>query len=324
MNKLRDILSKFVIESFKNPYKSPNNRNFSKKMTNLFSKRADILPIKAIPKIKKGKKVESLDLKVVTGDTLKELITLDVVTPEMYESVFKTKLKLIDESLELNEIKIDTVEENLKTISKIQQETTKSAKEMQENIDLATTAIDQNDTQTLNEIKNHMKELQNRIQKLENEIFIDSLTKVYNRKWLYDKELDDGLFKDDGVLVFIDLDKFKQINDTYGHLAGDKVLVLVTNLLVKLSNSNVIRFGGDEFIIFSYDNGSKEIEKELEIINNSFKTKSLKFQDKTFKISLSFGSVEFKKGDSFHDITQIVDEKMYEQKRKKRELESVR
>ncbi len=265
--------------------------------------------------------MDDLDLKLITEDTLRELIILDVVTPQMYESVFQLKLKEKDKALELDNLKIDTVMQNLKKISNLQKETCKSAQDLQDSIDLATTAIDKKDVDTLLEVKDHMKELQEKINKLENEVYLDSLTKIYNRKWIFDKMLDDGKFKSDGVIVFVDLDKFKSINDTYGHLAGDKVLLLVANLLVKISNSSVARFGGDEFVIFSKDHSVKKIEQELDLINKSFETKSLRFQDHTFKIGLSYGAHTFKKGESYMEITQIVDKKMYAQKEEKKQKE---
>jgi len=267
--------------------------------------------------------VQDLDLKNITANTIKELITLDVVTPEMYESVFKNKLKEFDNSIEIDDIKVDLVTENLKTITKIQEQTKKSAETFQESIELATTAIDNNDTKTLIEIKEHMIDLQRQIIKLEEEIFTDSLTKVYNRKWLFEKELDDNNFKDNGVLAFVDLDKFKNINDTYGHLAGDKVLILISNLLNKIEESRVIRFGGDEFIVISYKRDINDLKDELEKINSSFKNKSLKFKDDTFKVSVSYGLEKFREGDDFHSVVQVVDEKMYQNKKMKKTSEAL-
>jgi len=265
--------------------------------------------------------MQDIDLKKLTSQTINQLISLDVVTPEMYESVFKSKLKELDNSIEINDIEVDLVTENLKKITKIQEETKKNTDSFKESIELATTAIEEQDTKTLNQIKDHMIDLQKQIIKLAEEIFTDSLTKVYNRKWLFEKELENNCFKDSGILAFIDLDKFKNINDTYGHLAGDKVLILISNLLNRIENSKVIRFGGDEFVIISYQKSIEDLVSELDQINNSFNNKSLKFQDKTFKVSISFGVEKFKNGDDFHSVVQIVDEKMYQNKKMKKELE---
>lgn len=81
----------------------------------------------------------------------------------------------------------------------------------------------------------------------------DSLTGLLNKGSLT-REIKKHLEKDSskGILIFLDLDDFKQINDTYGHDAGDKVLVSISKVLKEtFRQSDVIgRFGGDEFIIF--------------------------------------------------------------------------
>ena len=75
----------------------------------------------------------------------------------------------------------------------------------------------------------------------------DPLTGVYNRKIL--PAVESGLRTDFSVLLF-DLDDFKQINDTYGHDAGDRALKAFTKVICRVVRSNdfIIRLGGDEFI----------------------------------------------------------------------------
>jgi len=262
------------------------------------------------------------ELKIVTDDTLKELRELDVITPDLYTDAFQSKLKSIGVDADMDILSQNNVPLILDKILKIQKETQEGTKTLKENIDLATVAINNEDKEALASIKEHMTALQERISALEEEVYIDDLTKAYNRKWLFDKVLEDDTFPKDGVLTFIDLDKFKVINDSYGHIAGDKVLFLISNVLQKLDNVSVIRYGGDEFIMLSFDNDVNYIETYLEKINEGFKTKSFKFQGHTFKVSLSSGSSTFKAGENFHQITGIVDEKMYETKRAKKEAEA--
>ena len=259
------------------------------------------------------------ELKVVTDDTLKELRSFDVITPDLYQNAFQSKLKGLGIETDLDVLSQNNIPIILDKILKIQQETKMGSKVLQENIDLATIAIDNQDEKALASIKEHMTTLQGRIASLEEEVYIDDLTKAYNRKWLFDKVLVDDKFQKSGVLTFIDLDKFKIINDTYGHIAGDKVLFLISNVLQKLDGVDVVRFGGDEFIMISFEKDLAYIEAYLAKINEGFKTKSFKFQGSTFKISLSAGSSNFETGTNFHQVTGIVDEKMYEAKRLKKE-----
>ncbi len=88
------------------------------------------------------------------------------------------------------------------------------------------------------------------------ESYRDQLTHDYNRKYLikYLRKLVqkvDNSPSTEAALLFIDLDRFKQINDTEGHQTGDDVLVGISKLLAKATRENepVIRYGGDEFCI---------------------------------------------------------------------------
>ena len=96
-----------------------------------------------------------------------------------------------------------------------------------------------------------LKKINNKLEKLSS---LDSLTKLYNRRhfekllkefWQKSKEENSSL----GFLIF-DIDYFKQLNDNYGHLEGDKALVEISKTLKEYVNSDVKfgRFGGDEFL----------------------------------------------------------------------------
>lgn len=77
-------------------------------------------------------------------------------------------------------------------------------------------------------------------------------------------------------LLLIDLDHFKQINDTYGHLIGNKVLIEFSDLLKKeMMDTNCIigRLGGDEFVVFLYDLPQSQVEKKVQQLYLSFSNK---------------------------------------------------
>jgi diguanylate cyclase (GGDEF)-like protein len=86
-------------------------------------------------------------------------------------------------------------------------------------------------------------------------IFEDDLTGIYNRRFLLNylqhKVSWDSLESRTVSLLMMDLDYFKEINDTYGHGVGDKALIWVAGLVKKLSGDKglAIRYGGDEFMI---------------------------------------------------------------------------
>lgn len=106
----------------------------------------------------------------------------------------------------------------------------------------------------------------------------DSLTNLPNRRTIYDKLgalINNG---SKGALILLDLDNFKTINDTQGHLFGDKVLINISQRLVEISNEHVFvsRFGGDEFILI-YEGviDEKEINKFIRQIMSMLNRKFL-------------------------------------------------
>jgi diguanylate cyclase (GGDEF)-like protein len=269
--------------------------------------------------------VELKELIVVTNDTFKELKKHEIVTPDLYKDIFEQKVKShnSDDNLDdnLDDINVSSSSQVLQKALKLQNETKDNAILLKDSIDLATIAIKDNDQNALENVKKQMTSLQEKIKHLEEQIYIDELTKVKNRKWLFDMALKDDKFINSGSLSFIDLDRFKVINDSYGHLAGDKVLFLIGSLLRKLEDSEIVRYGGDEFLVISYKHNMEDLNKFLTSINESFIHKSMKFQENTFKLSISFGSCEFKENDNFHHIADIIDKEMYMHKRSKEQDE---
>jgi diguanylate cyclase (GGDEF)-like protein len=115
----------------------------------------------------------------------------------------------------------------------------------------------------------HFKE---KIDEIEDKSLKDGLTGAYNRKKI-GKIIDD--LKDKNIcLIVLDIDDFKRINDTYGHLKGDEVLQkLSINIQNNLRKGDLfVRWGGEEFVILlkdsTLDNAQKTAEKLREIINN--------------------------------------------------------
>lgn len=113
--------------------------------------------------------------------------------------------------------------------------------------------------------------------KLEDLSITDALTGVYNRRY-FDSLIEEYLSlsrrgNDYISLIMMDIDDFKDINDTYGHLAGDYVLKDISesiNTILKRSTDYVSRYGGDEFVILLYDTNEKDTltiaEKIKEIV----------------------------------------------------------
>jgi len=262
--------------------------------------------------------VDYKQLKLITDDTLKALKAYEVITPELFTDTFLIKAKEKNIIVDIDDLENIQIENILSKMVRIQEATKEGAQELKENIDLAATAIDNQDKNALLEVKKQMDALQQRISQLEEQVYVDELTKVYNRKWLFEKMLKEDHFRQNGAIGFVDIDDFKHINDNYGHIAGDKVLFLIASMIKKIPDSQVMRYGGDEFIVFLVDQDKSVIERYFEKINNDLSSKSFKLQDRTFKVSLSLGAENFTEGASFHDVAAIVDQKMYADKKRRK------
>ncbi len=114
----------------------------------------------------------------------------------------------------------------------------------------------------LNTTISALKERDEALRRLANH---DPLTWLMNRKYFVERlELEVGRIArggGSGALFFFDLDRFKNINDTYGHAAGDRLLIQIANLLNQRIRDNdlVARFGGDEFTLFTYNVDPKNV-----------------------------------------------------------------
>ncbi|MEA3372116.1 MAG: GGDEF domain-containing protein [Campylobacterota bacterium] len=162
-----------------------------------------------------------------------------------------------------------------------------------------------------------ISELIQRVKELENKAAIDPLTKVYNRRGL-DSYLDTIInhhHQKDLVmhLYMIDIDDFKKVNDTYGHLVGDKVLIFVANMLKKTlrDGDKVFRFGGEEFVIvlnrITHEGCKMVAERLLDLVRNN----KLISQSGQISVTMSIGATQFKTGDTIETLIQRADEALY-------------
>ncbi len=155
---------------------------------------------------------------------------------------------------------------------------------------------------------------------LEKKAFIDKLTSVYNRR-AFELKLKALLSnfipgKSKFALYFFDLDNFKEINDKYGHLAGDLILKKVAELLKKCTRNGdiVCRYGGDEFVILVNDI-DKEVANNIgkRIIERVSNAKFI-YKDDKIKVKISGGAYYVEKKETFEEVIRKADQAMYEAK----------
>lgn len=160
-----------------------------------------------------------------------------------------------------------------------------------------------------------------RIRHLETVATTDELTGMLNRRGFYDAfhaDLDRcnrGLIKG-GLMVLIDLDNFKNINDTYGHLAGDAALRLVANTLkaeIRAMDS-AARLGGDEFVLLLSHTNKRDAAARAQSIGWKLNNLSLVWNGEEIPVRASLGLKEFVAGEAADTIFNAADKGLYQQK----------
>lgn len=117
-------------------------------------------------------------------------------------------------------------------------------------------------------------------------------------------------------LAVADIDFFKNINDSYGHLAGDKVLKIIARELVsRLREKDFIgRYGGEEFVIIMPDTRPADAEHVLNKLRLAIAAIPFHFEERQIQITISFGVVEALREDSPETIFDRADKALYKAK----------
>jgi len=150
----------------------------------------------------------------------------------------------------------------------------------------------------------------------------DELTKVYNRRYIM-KKIQDEIFSSNinnfcFSLALLDIDDFKKVNDNFGHLFGDEVLIKFSNTIVKdlRETDSLGRIGGEEFIIIFPNTPLKKSHNILSRIKE--KLNSILWGKNDFSLTFSAGLFEFNDQNihkyTHKDIIKLIDDLMYKAK----------
>ncbi|WP_438969714.1 GGDEF domain-containing protein [Methylophaga sp.] len=151
---------------------------------------------------------------------------------------------------------------------------------------------------------------------------VDELTGALNRREFLarvNKEIKDHIkHKKPCSLMMIDIDDFKKINDSHGHLNGDRALSMIGTFLAKHKRSNDIlgRLGGEEFAIFMPLTLGKDAYQLATRIQQSLRVNTLKIDDLSTKLTASFGVTEVALEQGLTEALTRADQAMYEAKKR--------
>lgn len=172
----------------------------------------------------------------------------------------------------------------------------------------------------MEEAEKRIKRQEARIKQLESLSVTDELTQLLNRRgFLQQFQFSLSISrrnKTGGSLMILDLDKFKQINDTYGHLAGDEVLknVGIAISTVVRESDIVGRIGGDEFSILLPGASPVTVTKRISQIRSAISELQFSWNHKNFIISGSIGRCDYLGHENEQEILNFADTSMYKQK----------
>ncbi|GLB29983.1 GGDEF domain-containing protein [Lacrimispora amygdalina] len=144
-------------------------------------------------------------------------------------------------------------------------------------------------------------------------ILYDSMTGTYSRT-AYERQMEKLDFKLPCTVAMIDLNNLKQLNDRYGHSAGDEAICSVTAAILKQKSRHMklYRYGGDEFVLIS----SRICEAETDRVLKTAQEQCIAVFD--MPVSFSYGIAVHQPGDDIHKAILRADEAMYQNKEKMR------
>jgi len=146
----------------------------------------------------------------------------------------------------------------------------------------------------------------------------DEMTGIYNRRKFFSlsvQEFDNS--KEDLYTIMIDIDKFKKVNDTYGHPVGDKVIKIVTKTISEKVPDEAIfgRIGGEEFALICKNSSKENILNFIENIREEISNlEVLSDKDTSIKFTISIGVTKVKDDDCIDSALKTADIALYEAK----------
>lgn len=151
---------------------------------------------------------------------------------------------------------------------------------------------------------------------LQREAQVDQLTGLKNRRGFYeyytDKIENSDSDRQVGIII-CDIDFFKKVNDTYGHNAGDAVLIHVADILQSnlRSEDEVVRWGGEEFVFLLADRDLEETALFAEDVRKQVEASVCEYADLQIKVTMSFGTESLVRERTLDENIKRADDKLY-------------
>ncbi|MDR3585772.1 MAG: EAL domain-containing protein [Desulfosporosinus sp.] len=172
---------------------------------------------------------------------------------------------------------------------------------------------------TLNINGKSVTEINQIINKMNKEIITDSLTNAYNKRYIGERLLIDifnAANQNQPIsVIMVDLDHFKKVNDTYGHMAGDHVLkefVKIAKYNIRRNTDWIARYGGEEFLIVLLNADERVANKVAEEIRKAIEKAKIIYHEVPISITASFGTYTLGSGKmTYEQLIDHADKNLY-------------
>ena len=149
-------------------------------------------------------------------------------------------------------------------------------------------------------------------------MFSDELTGLKNRRFVREKVLQNPKFKS-GFILLLDIDKFKNVNDVYGHHVGDLAIQHISDILRRCCNVDmrvISRWGGEEFLLIVPTGSEKDCRRLCEGILQMCHKKPFSFDERDMVVTVSIGATAFEyfNKNTYESLIQLADKCLYEAK----------
>ncbi len=159
--------------------------------------------------------------------------------------------------------------------------------------------------------------LKKQMEKVKQEIIIDPLTRVYNRRAYDDKIKQEMMgyqrYGRPTALMIVDIDHFKQVNDSYGHRTGDGVLRILSEVMKKeIREIDVLaRYGGEEFALILPHTSYQRALEVAERIRQKVEASRFTYKGKPFSVTISIGVGTLQENDTLASYVERVSQALY-------------
>jgi diguanylate cyclase (GGDEF)-like protein len=254
------------------------------------------------------------NLKKITDKTVQELLENEIILPSSYFELFDKNAKSLSIDIKDSQFEREishVIADELKNINAYMKKAIKQIDILSDVTQEAQEAIKDKDDSKLKTLTSSLVEMGNEIKALKDVIYIDALTKTFNRKWIYNHAImENGTFEHAGFLLFVEVNDCAYLADKYGNVIADNVIIYIAKFLSeKFKKENIkcdiARYSNEQFLIFIKEDNFENITSfiknaRLELSNLTLKSKS----GLTFKTNFNFGMVKYISSEYFQQAVE--------------------